>query len=140
MPELTGEEATRRIRVLEGGREVVIVALSASVSESDREGLLAAGCDAFVRKPYREGAIFEVMAQYLGVAYVYAEAEGPAALPTLTREALSGMPEAWLTTVHHFKDLFSSDRHHDESAHVLVPRPSSVLRLCRAVEDLLTHR
>ena len=54
---------------------------SASVLDEERTQVLAAGCDDFVRKPYREDEIFEVMARYLGVKYTYkteAEQEIPA--------------------------------------------------------------
>ena len=43
----------RRIRELEGGREVKIVAVTASAFASQREEVLAAGFDDFLRKPYR---------------------------------------------------------------------------------------
>ena len=68
---LDGGEATRRIRDREArsperGRSVII-ALSASAFEHDREALLGAGCDAFVSKPFREGALFALIEERLGV-------------------------------------------------------------------------
>jgi PAS domain S-box-containing protein len=51
----------------------VIIALTASAFEEERHLVLSAGCDDFVRKPYQESVIFEKMAQYLGVRYVYEE-------------------------------------------------------------------
>ena len=36
--------------------------------------VLAAGCDDFLRKPFREADIFEMMHRHLGVRYVYEEA------------------------------------------------------------------
>ena len=44
-----------------GRRATRIIALSASVPEGDREGLVEAGCEAFVSKPYREGLLFETL-------------------------------------------------------------------------------
>jgi hypothetical protein len=35
--------------------------------------ILSAGCDDFVRKPFREQEIFDVMAKHLGVRYRYEE-------------------------------------------------------------------
>jgi len=53
--------------------KTVIIALTASAFEEERHLVLAAGCDDFVRKPFREEVIFEKMAQYLGVRYLYEE-------------------------------------------------------------------
>ena len=51
MPVMDGLEATRRIRAIEGGRDVKIVALTASVFKEERDNVLAAGMDDFIRKP-----------------------------------------------------------------------------------------
>jgi signal transduction histidine kinase/DNA-binding response OmpR family regulator len=52
---------------------VPIAALTAHALEEEKEQILAAGCDDFVRKPFREQEIFEVMAKHLGLQYVYEE-------------------------------------------------------------------
>ncbi len=51
----------------------VIIALTASAFEEQQASILAAGCDDLVRKPFREQVIFEKMAEYLQVNYIYAE-------------------------------------------------------------------
>jgi PAS domain S-box-containing protein len=71
MPVMDGLEATRRIKA--AGRRTVIAALTAHALEEERDMILKAGCDAFVRKPYREHEIFDVMAGHLGVKYLYEE-------------------------------------------------------------------
>jgi len=71
MPLMDGIETTRRIRDAAGGRETVIVALSASGLEEERERILTSGFDGFVRKPFREREIFEVMARCLEIDYDY---------------------------------------------------------------------
>ena len=76
VPVLSGMEATRRIRQLEGGSEVKIAAVTASVFGSQREEVLAAGFDDFLRKPYRPNDIFDCMARHLGVRYVYGPDQG----------------------------------------------------------------
>jgi two-component system sensor histidine kinase/response regulator len=51
----------------------VIIALTASAFEEERSRVLSAGCDDFVRKPFREEVLLEKMAQHLGVRYLYEE-------------------------------------------------------------------
>ncbi len=75
MPVMDGVEATRRIRAREHHLELetktAIIALTASAFETRRAEILAAGCDDFIRKPFQEEVIFEKIAEYLGVRYVY---------------------------------------------------------------------
>ena len=78
IPVISGLEAARRIRKIEGGREVRIVALTASAFESQREEVLAAGVDDFLRKPYRAEEMFECIARHIGVRYVYETRSEPA--------------------------------------------------------------
>ncbi|MBW4574424.1 MAG: PAS domain S-box protein [Aphanothece sp. CMT-3BRIN-NPC111] len=74
MPVMDGYEATRRIRAQENeGSRCAIVALTASAFEEQQATVLAAGCDDFVRKPFREQVLFEKMAEHLGVRYIYEE-------------------------------------------------------------------
>ncbi|WP_338758376.1 two-component regulator propeller domain-containing protein [Massilia sp. METH4] len=69
MPELDGATATRAIRA--GGppgapvcdRDLMIVALTANVSEEDRSRYLAAGMDDFLTKPIDEGALHRQLAR-----------------------------------------------------------------------------
>jgi CheY-like chemotaxis protein len=48
-----------------------VAALTAHALKEEKEQILAAGCNDFVRKPFREQEIFETMAKYLGLKYVY---------------------------------------------------------------------
>jgi signal transduction histidine kinase/DNA-binding NarL/FixJ family response regulator len=70
MPGMDGLEATRRIRGLQGGHKVKIVALTAHALEEERARIMAVGCDDFIRKPYRETEIFEALAKHLGTRFV----------------------------------------------------------------------
>ncbi len=77
MPVKDGYEATREIRQLEADNrgKTVIIALTASAFEEDRALVIAAGCDDFVRKPFREEVIWQKMGEYLGLKYIYADNE-----------------------------------------------------------------
>ena len=99
MPEVDGYEATRTIRRAEAqvvtGR-TVILALTAAAFEDDRREILASGCDDVVTKPYQEPILFEKMAQFLDLTFVYGEpakTEGPTAPQgTEGRKAAPGKP------------------------------------------------
>jgi CheY-like chemotaxis protein len=79
LPAMDGLKTTRRIRAMDGGPDLKIVGLSASVFVSEREEMLSAGLDDFVRKPYLPREILDCMAQHLGVRYKYAESAAKAA-------------------------------------------------------------
>ncbi len=78
MPVMDGYEATRNIRREEAklvtGR-TTILALTASAFEDDQRGILEAGCDDVVTKPYHENVLFEKMAEHLNLSFVYGEPE-----------------------------------------------------------------
>lgn len=79
MPVMDGFEAVRQIRSKEKPAQprTVIIALTASTFEERRGEIIAAGCDDFVRKPFQEEILFEKMACYLGVRYIYQELPTP---------------------------------------------------------------
>lgn len=73
MPVMDGLTATRKIRQLPGGDQVKIVALTASVFKDQRDEVMEAGSDDFVRKPYRPEELYDCMARHLPLHYRYAE-------------------------------------------------------------------
>ena len=95
MPIMDGLEAARRIRALEGGRGVKIVALTASVFQEERDNVLAAGMDDFIRKPYRPEEIHDCLARHLGVRFTYEQTPAAAAakpVGPLRPAALAALP------------------------------------------------
>jgi len=72
MPVMDGLEATRRIKATEAGGQCTVVALTASALIEEREPIMAAGCDGFLLKPFQVDEMFTLMAQHLGLSYVYA--------------------------------------------------------------------
>ncbi|MEG3939290.1 ATP-binding protein [Microcoleus sp. S36b_A3] len=71
MPVMDGYEATKHIKGTIKGQATAIIALTASVLEEERAVILSAGCDAFMRKPFREADIFDAMHKHIGVRYIY---------------------------------------------------------------------
>ena len=71
MPVMDGYETTQYIKGTIKGQATAIIALTASVLEEERAVILSAGCDAFMRKPFREADIFDAMHKHIGVRYIY---------------------------------------------------------------------
>ena len=71
MPVMDGYEATRRIKSTTKGQATVIIAVTASALEEDRDVILSEGCDAYIRKPFRESEIFDEFEKHLGIKFLY---------------------------------------------------------------------
>lgn len=69
MPVMDGMEAARRIKAMPEGENCIIVAVTASAFESERNKIIEAGCTDFLRKPYREEEIFNMMEKHLRVRF-----------------------------------------------------------------------
>lgn len=101
MPVMDGETATRLIKAELGDRRTKIIALTASVFESERQALADAGCDDFMVKPFNSDYLLERIKIHLGCEYVYSESglttpTSPTVTPELTPEAIQVMPQAWI--------------------------------------------
>jgi CheY-like chemotaxis protein len=100
MPVMDGHQATQQIKATPRGQDTVIIALTATAFEEDREQILLEGCDDFVRKPFRVDEIYAMLAKHLGVRFLYAEepAPTPPAGPGEPAYALSlaALPADWL--------------------------------------------
>ncbi|MGF1523855.1 MAG: ATP-binding protein [Leptolyngbyaceae cyanobacterium] len=104
-------------------RRLVIIALTASVFEEKREAVMAAGCDDFVRKPYRDSIVFEKLARYLGVKYVYADVDSSGAMVGSNNVVAPNdgfaspmsvkMPSDWAESLYQAAVRVDSDRLHE---------------------------
>ena len=63
MPNLDGLDATRRIRALEKGNRIPIIAMTAHAMSGDRDRCLEAGMDDYVSKPVTRNALQEALAR-----------------------------------------------------------------------------
>lgn len=73
MPVMDGIEATRRIKSTPKGRSTIIAALTASAFEEDRKKIVDVGFNDFVRKPFLEQEIFNVIEKHLGTRFITEE-------------------------------------------------------------------
>ena len=73
MPVMDGLEATRRIKANPRGRETVIVALTASAMDDDREAASQSGANDFLSKPCREEELLKKIGDHLNIEYEYEE-------------------------------------------------------------------
>jgi len=71
MPVMDGYETVKQIKSNVKENQPVVIALTASGLENERRLIIDAGCDDFVRKPFEETVILEMMAKHLGVTYIY---------------------------------------------------------------------
>lgn len=101
MPVMDGIEATKAIRNLPNGKAVKIVAVTASAFMEQRQEMLDAGMDDFVRKPYRFNEIYECLSRQLGVRYLYSHDHStePADSTPLTPQMLSALPSTLLQEI-----------------------------------------
>jgi PAS domain S-box-containing protein len=100
MPLKDGYDAIRHIKQTPEGADTVIIAITASAFEEDREIILKAGADDFVRKPFQDGLIYAKLAEHLDVEFIYEQFEADPVTAQfadpeeiLTTQALSQIPE-----------------------------------------------
>jgi len=125
MPVMDGYAATRKIKAMAQvlGRKALVIALTASAFEEDHDAIIAAGCDDFVRKPFRESEIFDILAKHLGVQFIYEMPEDgaragqtdvgaadDAATQEGLRSALAALPAAWITDLYRATVALDADR------------------------------
>ena len=97
-----------------------IIALTASIFEEKRGEILATGFDDFVRKPFTEEVIFEKLAEYLGVRYIY-EDLAPSTQPSRKGDRmgeksdsfflseLAKMPKLWVKELYQAANVLNED-------------------------------
>ncbi|OQX24529.1 MAG: hypothetical protein BWK80_20315 [Desulfobacteraceae bacterium IS3] len=114
MPVMDGYEATKRIKAETKGQATAVIALTASTFEEEQVVVVSAGCNDFLRKPFKEMEIFDMMAKHLGVRYIYedsaekTEAQKPAG-DVLTSAALRALPSGILKNLEHSLEIVNTD-------------------------------
>jgi len=102
MPVMGGLEAMQRIKADPRGKETVIVALTASAMDVDREAALQSGANDFLSKPCREDELLKKIGDHLEIQFEYEEKSGEdngglqAEALTLAAEKLKLLPSELL--------------------------------------------
>ena len=106
MPIMDGYEATEQIKSQPEGQNTIVIALTASAFEEERLVILSAGCDDFMRKPFKESELLETIGNHLEIDYIYADETDinrqqglksqSTVLESLTPESLAVMSSDWL--------------------------------------------
>ncbi|MDJ0515574.1 MAG: CHASE2 domain-containing protein [Trichodesmium sp. MO_231.B1] len=71
MPEMDGFEMMRKLRASEKGKNLILIASSANVFESDRKNFLEAGGNDFLPKPVEVSQLLKVLQTHLNLEWVY---------------------------------------------------------------------
>jgi len=141
MPVMDGYEATKYIKSTTKGNATAVIALTASVLEEEKAVVLSSGCDDFVRKPFNEQIIFDILAKHLGVKYIYdtnpiyEQETNISAKILLTSDNLKIMPKIWLTKL--YKSSLEADKNFVMSLIQEIPKQEEFLArsLTKIVND-----
>ncbi|CAN1211156.1 hypothetical protein TUMEXPCC7403_13225 [Tumidithrix helvetica PCC 7403] len=118
MPVMDGYEATQRIRAHVKGQAPAIIALTASALEQEKATILSAGCNDYLRKPFRDDLIFEKIREHLGVQYIYAE-DDRTSIPSdrdqsdsnaQVLESLVFLPSSWIKQLYEAATFADAER------------------------------
>ena len=105
MPILNGDIATQKIKQEMKNKSPIIIALTASAFDEDRQKMLLAGCDDFITKPFQAETLFATIADRLNIEYIY---QKPLEINSNNNELsfseiksqLSQMPQEWQEQMH----------------------------------------
>jgi len=66
LPEVSGKDVTKWLKEDDSLRAIPVIAITAFAMKGDEEGILEAGCDAYLSKPISIAKFLETVRHYLG--------------------------------------------------------------------------
>lgn len=139
MPVMNGYEAIIKIKSDIKGHKTKIIALTASTLEEEKAIVLSIGCDDFVRKPFLTEIIFEKIAKFLEVTYIY-ETINKCDLKSdidneLKAQDLRVMPSDWLKKL----NQAASELNNTAIEKLLTEIPSQHFWLIMQIEEMVKN-
>ena len=143
---MDGKMATKQIRERARGDGPIIIALTASSFEEERVEILETGCDDYIRKPYKEEEIFEMLSSHLGVRFEYKEEMAVApepdltGVPELTSTDLAALPSPWVSEMHQVALSGLEDQMRELIGQIKADHPQLAQTLTRLVDTIRYDR
>ncbi len=142
MPVMNGYQAAAKIKSHPQGTKTIIIALTASAFEEQREKILATGCDDFVTKPFLEQVIFDKLTQHLGIKFIYQEEDNnlPAENPDQAKKALvnidlTALPPELVVQIQQAAIAVDAEK----IEQLITQIPASGQHLTRAIAEMLAN-
>jgi CheY-like chemotaxis protein len=93
MPVMDGLEMLAKLRARPACQEIPVIAVTAQAFEEEKQEMLAAGCQDFLAKPFRDSDLYALLAKHLPIRLVTAETQPPKPAPQLSTAVLLALPE-----------------------------------------------
>ncbi len=93
MPVMDGLEMLAKLRARPACQEIPVIAVTAQAFEEEKQEMLAAGCQDFLAKPFRDSDLYALLAKHLPIRLVTAETQSPKPAPQLSTAVLLALPE-----------------------------------------------
>jgi CheY-like chemotaxis protein len=135
MPVMDGYEATRTIKASPDIKNTVIIAVTASAFDEDKQRVLAAGADGYVSKPFKDAELFENIGRLTGAEYLYEEADGSekasetADDEILMRKSVAALPTDLVDQLRHAVERADIDQLNDLVGQLITDHPTLAKRM-----------
>ena len=148
MPVMNGFQAAKEIRQIAELKDVLIMAISASVFDMDQEKSRIAGCDAFLPKPVDEQKLLQFLSDHLTLEWVYEDVEDVTAedlmadQPIMPDQQIALPPEELeilyeLAMLGKMRDIRERANYIEGLDHKFIPFARKLRKLSQAFEDEL---
>ncbi len=143
MPVLDGFEMTRRLRQLPEFNKTPIIAISASVFDTEQQKCRDYGCDDFIPKPVHSEELLEKIAKYLHLSWIYEFLETRSTPDrAIVDSAITLPPDSELVTLREAAEIGDFDLVNQEISRIqqlgsqYQPLVNKLLQLSQEFDDL----